>query len=137
LTSEERTCPYIAPAGHHYVAEVDPQWVVLTDEDRPPCRAGAGPRLPACGRPSVAALHHHVERGSAGTGSQDLWWAYCENHLYGHWIDDGQVYVWMLRPVPTPPVEQRSWAGWSNAAGDAWDRNASGVWQRRPAREQP
>lgn len=25
------------------------------------------------------------------------WWAYCERHLYGRWIEDGKVVGWVLR----------------------------------------
>lgn len=27
------------------------------------------------------------------------WWAYCPEHMYGRWVEDGQVMHWILRPV--------------------------------------
>jgi hypothetical protein len=56
------------------------------------CRAGAGYRKPACGKPSVAALLRQQNRNSGGQ-----WWAYCGEHLYGRWIEDGKIMHWILR----------------------------------------
>ena len=31
------------------------------------------------------------------------WWAYCERHSFGRWIEDGKVMHWILRPIPGVP----------------------------------
>lgn len=28
------------------------------------------------------------------------WWLYCERHMFGRWIEDGQVMEWSLRIRP-------------------------------------
>ena len=67
-----------------------------------PCRAGASAYTTACGQPSVAAMN----RGRRG---REAWWAYCGDHLYGRWIEDGQVMCWILEadaPELTPGGDQ-------------------------------
>jgi hypothetical protein len=53
------------------------------------CRQQAGKGRRACGRPAVAEL-----RRSYGSGH--TWWAYCEAHLYGRWIENGRLLHWRL-----------------------------------------
>lgn len=55
------------------------------------CRAGAGNGRKACGRPAVA---------TAERGGRTRRWAYCADHLYGSWIEDGKVVNWL-------PIEAR------------------------------
>lgn len=55
------------------------------------CRAGAGPGRSACGRPSVAELCRYPST------RPELHWAYCLDHLYGNWIENGQFMHWVLR----------------------------------------
>jgi hypothetical protein len=59
------------------------------------CRANAGRHHPACGAPAVA----EIDRPN---GTRHVWWAYCAAHLYGGWIEDGQVWNWNLVPEATP-----------------------------------
>lgn len=47
------------------------------------------PDRKACGRPAVASLF----RGSKLTKTP---WNYCEQHLYGGWIEDGKVMRWRV-----------------------------------------
>jgi hypothetical protein len=79
------------PEGCHAAAVPDPEWRLASGK---PCRMGAGKGRPACGQPSVAELN----RGYSGwRGAKQLpnWWAYCGDHLYGRWIEDGQVMHWI------------------------------------------
>jgi hypothetical protein len=101
--------PEQAPDGYHWEAVPDTslRWRVI--EGLAPivsrrCRYGR----PSCKRPAVAELN----RGSYHilTGRRiDSWWAYCEHHLYGSWIEDGAVVGWVLRedgvlPLGTKPA---------------------------------
>jgi len=81
--------------GFEYVAVPEPalEWRVMTGWR---CRYGAAPGKKACGRPAVAEMN----RASYG---QPRWWAYCENHLYGRWIEDGHMMCWILRALPLGP----------------------------------
>jgi hypothetical protein len=58
------------------------------------CRAASGPGHRACGKPSVAALNRG--RHTADRGRVQSWWAYCAEHLYGRWIEDGHVMEYRL-----------------------------------------
>lgn len=55
------------------------------------CRFGS-PRYGFCGRRPVAVLFRPVgaSRGKRGKAA----WAYCEQHLYGRWIEGGVVVQW-------------------------------------------
>jgi hypothetical protein len=53
------------------------------------CRWLEGHPLRGCGRPSVATLR----RGKR-------WYGHCGDHLYGRWIENGQVMHWVLRAIP-------------------------------------
>jgi hypothetical protein len=75
------------PDGYELVAVVSDGWRLQPGKR---CRAGAAPGRHACGRFSIAEL----KRGSKRYPS---WWAYCIDHLYANWIDDGQVWHWILR----------------------------------------
>lgn len=76
------------PDGYERVVAPSPGWETVAPEDSQPCRLGR----PSCKRPSVARLlraHSGSRRGQ--------WWHYCADHLYGRWIEDGQVVGWRLR----------------------------------------
>lgn len=49
-----------------------------------------------CRQPSVA------ETNRSGRPGGQNWWAYCADHLYGRWIEDGQVMHWILRKTGDP-----------------------------------
>jgi hypothetical protein len=59
------------------------------------CRQTVGPGQAQCHRSPVAWLNRGVFRAQ--------WWAYCKQHLYGRWIEDGQVYCWRLRKIDGAP----------------------------------
>lgn len=73
------------PDGCELVAVPADGWRIDTGQR---CRRASAGRK-ACGRPSVASL----ERGT----TRKQRWAYCIDHLYGRWIEDGQVMHWILR----------------------------------------
>src|SRR5262249_51967340 len=83
----ERPKPgYAAPPGFHFEAAAEPRWLVSSHGR--PCRRIV--TLHTCCRvPSVAEFN----RGRLGRPS---WWAYCADHMYGWWIEDGQVMGWKL-----------------------------------------
>jgi hypothetical protein len=31
------------------------------------------------------------------SGKVPCWWAYCAEHMYGRWLEDGRIYSWRLR----------------------------------------
>jgi hypothetical protein len=83
------------PPGYEYVATAsDLMHWRLTAGKR--CRWGAGCHTRACGRPCAA----EVNRGAHVRGKfVSRWWAYCERHMYGRWIEDGQILMWALAKV--------------------------------------
>jgi hypothetical protein len=86
--------PGAAPEGHHWEAVPDTSLRWRVSAGTAPavsrrCRYGR----PSCKRPAVA----EIDRGSYRNGSRvPSWWAYCERHLYGRWIEDGVVMGWRL-----------------------------------------
>lgn len=91
-----RPAPWSAspPDGCEWVPKVDPDWKIIAGGDWPGgrCRSGGGMSHRACGKPAVAAFN----RGRRGGGN---WWAYCSDHMYSRWIENGQVLVWSWREV--------------------------------------
>lgn len=74
------------PTGFQWVAQRDDRWRVTTGR---PCRANAGYRAKSCRAQAVAELNR-------GYRSRESWWAYCPDHLYGRWVQDGAVWAWVL-----------------------------------------
>ena len=65
----------------------DPGWTTdLIHFHRQGCRFGASGVSKACGNEPVAALR----RGK-------VWYAYCEDHLYGRWIENDTVVNWYVK----------------------------------------
>jgi hypothetical protein len=77
--------PGSPPPGHHWEAVVESgdSWQIWRGGK---CRFIEASKQ--CGKPPVAAFL----RGTA----QKLWWPYCEDHLYGRWVEDGLVMHWKL-----------------------------------------
>jgi hypothetical protein len=73
------------PPGCHFEARPEStlRWRLATQPK--PCRSAAG--RTSCARPSVAELIRGAVRLQ--------WWAYCERHLYGRWIEDGRIMTWI------------------------------------------
>lgn len=79
------------PEGFRRVSIPDDRWRVLP-ESAPEylCRRmSGGPDYTYCQNRAVA----QIERGRRGRWH---WWAYCADHLYGRWIEDGVVMSWRL-----------------------------------------
>ena len=86
-----RPAPREAPEG--YRCEVYPAgsgWRLVSGKR---CRAGGGYRSKACGAPSIAELRRPTYRTHDGR-----WWAYCAEHMYGRWVEGGQILEWRLVP---------------------------------------
>ena len=95
MLSWERRQP--VPEGCELVAVPDKDWRLVTGRR---CRMRGG-NASACGKPGVAELDRgrRVRYGS-GIIRQPSWWPYCIDHLYGRWLDDGKVMMWILREIP-------------------------------------
>ena len=53
-----------------------------------------------CRKPSVAELNRARTRWAAAFRefrSRDAWYPYCPDHLYANWVENGQVWHWILR----------------------------------------
>lgn len=75
------------PGGHEVVAIIDPDWDVDPGKR---CRyARQGHHV--CGKPSAASMLRGTERKQQ--------WAYCSEHMYGRWIEEGFVMHWILVKV--------------------------------------
>ena len=59
------------------------------------CRAGSSRYVKACGAPAVAELNRGRHNWQFGKRT-DSWWAYCAEHMYGRWIEDGRVMNWVV-----------------------------------------
>lgn len=75
------------PEGFHVVAvpEAIGHWRITAGK---PCRY-ARQGIHQCGAPSVA----ETRRGDI----RKQWWAYCQPHAYGRWVESGRVWHWILR----------------------------------------
>lgn len=76
--------------GYSWRAVLAPDWRIHTRDML--CR-----RLVArvrCTTPAVADLLRSSYRSARGEGT---WWAYCPEHMYGKWVEDGVVMEWRLR----------------------------------------
>jgi len=79
------------PDGHELVAVVSEAWRLESGE---PCRRR--------GCPNRSAAELNRQRRMAATTLRpartvDAFWPYCLSHLYGNWIENGQVWHWILR----------------------------------------
>lgn len=78
----------MAQEGFHWEATISDDWrLVTSDERHRTCRR------PTCNEHPVAALNRKHRRNS---GVSDCWWVYCAEHLYGNWIEGGEVMHWRL-----------------------------------------
>lgn len=87
--------PFPAPPGQQWVAaEEGPTWRLQPGR---PCRRWLAQPKRVCRAPSAA----EINRGAyTNRGRVPRWWAYCPDHLYGRWVEDGQLMVWTLEDVP-------------------------------------
>lgn len=77
------------PPGYHWAAVVSPDWRI---EPGRRCRRMIA-HYRYCRKPSAAALNRRYGDGSVRA---EDWWAYCPEHMYRNWIEDGQVMRWIL-----------------------------------------
>jgi hypothetical protein len=84
----ERPAPsWEAPEGTEHVAvEEGPDWRV---QEGWRCKRGFGNHSHMCGKPSIVA----TLRGQR----QPQWWAYCPEHAYGRWVENGKIMHWIVR----------------------------------------
>jgi hypothetical protein len=65
----------------------------------PRCRRKVGQRV-MCPNAPVADMRRMRTIDSPVSGGRTLrkpeWWAYCAEHMYGNWIEDGKVVHWKL-----------------------------------------
>jgi hypothetical protein len=80
------------PEGCEFVAAKEgPDWEAVNSVSHG-CRWMEGGK--SCGTtPTVARLDR------AHSGSLPRWFYYCSEHLYGRWIEDGQVMSWIVREI--------------------------------------
>lgn len=105
MSDVARPEPHPAPEGFVAVAVPEgPDWRVETGRQ---CRLATRNRR--CPNPCVVALNRG--RRQYGRGLLDSWWAYCAEHMYGRWIEDGQVMQWIVVPADDPRVSTREVSG--------------------------
>lgn len=80
------------PDGSELAAVPDAEWRAEAGKR---CIRKVGSRQ-LCGAPSAAARNRGWYQAATGT-RLDSWWAYCADHLEGHWVEDGRVMHWVLR----------------------------------------
>lgn len=76
------------------------RWELVDPQDARPCRFVAGPNRRSCKRPSVARLDRRIGTRTYREQAGPNWWHYCERHLYGQRIYDGQLETQVLTEVP-------------------------------------
>jgi len=79
--------PAPPPDGYRNIVVPDERWETVR---------GKRCRRKGCGAPAVAQFRR--QHSSSMTGW--TWWAYCADHLYGRWIEDGRVVGWRMVPDP-------------------------------------
>jgi hypothetical protein len=80
------------------VPDLDPTWRLQPAERHERrCRYAVGSRAHVrvyCGKPAVAEMNRGRYAPGARTTRRDAWWAYCGDHLYGRWMEDGVLMCW-------------------------------------------
>lgn len=80
------------PEGYQLLAVPDDCWRLVAGKR---CRmSGSGIPGGRCPHPAVAELNRGALRGNERPPN---WWAYCASHLYGRFIEDGQVMCLILK----------------------------------------
>lgn len=82
--------PYPAPEGYRWVPAASERWRPVSGKH---CRRMIAGRK-VCGEPAVLELNR---RRFTQSDLVDAWWAYCLDHAYGNWLEDGEVWHWVLR----------------------------------------
>lgn len=91
-----------ASDGYHYEAVVDTGWRLYAFRDERRLRRCRGERW--CAETPVAVFARPYTRyGKPGLADRAAGiqrtrdYAYCAEHMYGRWIENGQVMTWILR----------------------------------------
>jgi len=79
-----------APDGYHFEARPEGSDWRLATGLYVRCRSGRG-----CTGEVVAELNRARVNWRNGTVSS-TWWAYCAEHMYGRWVEDGKVWSWVF-----------------------------------------
>lgn len=92
------------PEGHAWVVAPDGDFTMIPEAERPERRCRwtlprdpATGRRPRCPNAGVAFLWRPV--GRRALDDPRFPWAYCADHLYGRWVEDGVVVGWRARAV--------------------------------------
>ena len=80
------------PAGYHLAAVPDSCWRLASGKHC--AMRGKNP----CYEQAVAELNRRRDGriSASGRPAHDAWYPYCPAHLYGRWVEDGKVMVWIL-----------------------------------------
>ena len=83
--------PYAAPVGYRWLVSIDDAFAwSLSAWQVGQRRCRHTERGIRCPNDVDAVLYRGIHRRPYG---------YCREHLYGRWIEDGHVAMWVLRPV--------------------------------------
>lgn len=98
VTPSRPPAPDYSPGeGLEWRAVEDPGWTLDPRViDGYACRGGAGGGGRGCGKPAEAALYRTAFRGGI---RGRVPWRYCAEHLYGRWVEDGKVFMWVVRRI--------------------------------------
>lgn len=93
------------PEGFRWAAHpAGPDWRTETERQ---CRRmhGTVRGRTRCTRQAVAALNRPRRVSWRNPVVIDSWWAYCPDHMYGRWVEDGRVMEYRAEPVGEVQVD--------------------------------
>lgn len=88
----------LAPPGYHHqpAPESSNRWRPLPPEPAKRCRYLGGTPRAQCPNTAVAETDRGRHSANQHGTYRGNWWAYCLEHLYGRWIENGRVMYWRL-----------------------------------------
>ena len=90
--------PTWGPAdGYEWVARPDEEWCLATPDEADVRKCRHSTAHPCPNKP-VAAMNRGVRINEPPYVADRLWF-YCADHMYGRWIEDGEVMGWTTRKV--------------------------------------
>lgn len=75
--------------GYAWAVVVDDDWRLATDDEAAVRKCRRSTWHPCPNHPVAALSRDHARR----------WWFYCAEHMYGRWLEAGQIVMWRPRPV--------------------------------------
>ena len=92
--------PCAPMAGTEWRVVEDTGWRVLEllEQRQMQCRYIIGPAYARCPNSGLAALNRGRWDHRRGI-RHDSWWVYCAEHMYGRWIEEGQIVSWRLQRI--------------------------------------